>query len=108
MEQPASVQPDFPNGPAIKGKVYVFDTAFEQRVITMSEESWGDFGTSLMSLREIAKNQDNRIKELLAENAASARLLADAKDRLEAIRELRRKDVRPGVEALFHSPKERS
>jgi hypothetical protein len=103
LSQPVEVQPDFPNGPALKGKVYVFDNAFEQRVITMSEESWGDFGTSLMSLREIAKNQDNRIKELLAENAACVRLLADAKDRLEALREVRRAEKRPEIEAQINT-----
>ncbi len=106
MDKPASpavdIQPEFPNGPCIKGKVYVMDTPFEQRIIVMSEESWGDFGTMLQSLREIAKNQDNRIKELLAEAGARERILADTMSRLEALREVRRAEKRPEIEAQLN------
>lgn len=102
--QPVEIQPEWPAGPCIKGKVYVMDTPFSQRVIVMSEESWADFGTALASLREVAKHQDDRLKEVLAENSASARLLADAKDRLDSLRAVRRAEKRPEIEAQFNQP----
>ena len=108
MDKPASspveIQNDFPSGPCIKGKVYVMDTSVEQRIIVMSEESWGDFGTMLQSLREIAKNQDKRIKELLAEAGGRERVLADTMQRLDNLRAVRRAEKRPEVEADMNLP----
>lgn len=100
--QPVEIQPEWPTGPCIKNKVYVMDTPHDQRIIVMSEESWGEFGTLLQTLREVAKNQNQRILELVAESRASAVLLADAKERLEALRDVRRKEMRPEVEAQFN------
>jgi len=96
---PVDVQKEWPNGPAIKGKVYVMDTPFEQRVIIMAEDSWHDFSTSRESLRNIAAAQDKRIKELLAESGARERVLADTMSRLDALRAVRRAEKRVDVEA---------
>ncbi len=108
MDKPASppveVQKEWPNGPAIKGKVYVMDTPFTQRVIIMSEDSWGDFGTNLTSLRNIAAAQDKRIKELLAESGARERVLADTMSRLDALRAVRRAEKRIDIEADMNLP----
>jgi hypothetical protein len=96
---PVEIQPEWPNGPAIKGKVYVMDTPFDHRIIMMSEESWGEFGTRLESLRQIAKKQHDRIKELLAESEARERVLADTLSRLDALRDIRRAEKRADLEA---------
>ena len=108
MSEPASppveVLPEFPNGPAIDGKSYVFDTEHGQRIIAMSEESWIQFGTTLESLRHVAKNQDVRIKELLAENAAQNRVLADTMSRLNALREIRKAEKRKDLESQINIP----
>jgi len=106
--QPVEVLPEWPHGPAIKGKVYVMDTPFDHRIVMMSEESWGEFGTMLESLRAIAKNQDKRIKELLAEAGARERVLADTMSRLDALRDIRRAEKRADLEAELNPSKEPS
>lgn len=102
--QSVEIQAEFPNGPCIKDKVYVMDTAHDQRIIIMSEESWADFGTNLQSLRGIAAAQDKRIKELLAESGARERVLADTMQRLDNLRAVRRAEKRPEVEAGMNIP----
>jgi len=112
---PVEIQPDFPYGAPIKGKVYAMDHTYQigpleggdrhtVRIIVMSEESWGDFGTMLQSLREVAKNQDKRIKELLAEAGGRERVLADTMQRLDNLRAVRRAEKRPEVEADMNLP----
>lgn len=95
---PSPAEAEFPNGPAIKGKVYVMDTQYDQRVIVMSEESWGEFGTRSESMRQMLQKQDTRIKELLAENAIAKQMAADAATRLDNIRHVRRNEMRSRIE----------
>jgi hypothetical protein len=97
VEQPP-LQAEFPNGPAVKDKVYVMDTQFDQRIIVMSEGSWQDFATRQESMRQMLQKQDDRIKELLAENAVAKQVAADATTRLENIRHVRRNEMRSRIE----------
>jgi predicted dinucleotide-utilizing enzyme len=106
-EQSSQLAPDeFPNGAARHGKVYVMETAPEimnddgthQRIVVMSEQSWVEFGTQLETLRRVAKAQDEKIKELLGTVAARDILNAQAMDRLNALRDVRRKEKRAEIE----------
>ena len=108
MDKPASppveIQKEFPNGPCIQGKVYVMDTEHQQRIIIMSEESWGDFGTILQSLRQVAKNQNELITKLNVEASVRERMLVDAQTRLDNLRAVRRAEKRAEVEAELNLP----
>lgn len=94
---------DFPHGRAKKGKVYAMDhlpgTSEEGRIIIMSEDTWGDFGTQMETMRRVLKSQDDRIKELNADIAARDIRHAGMLDKLEVYRELRRKELKPLIEA---------
>jgi hypothetical protein len=102
MDQPQQPS-EFPNGPVVKGKFYVMDyspgTPHANRIIIMSEESWGDFGTTMESMRSILAKQNATIKELKADLAARDVLNADMLSRLEALRDVRRAERRPLIEA---------
>lgn len=95
----------WPNGPCKPGEVYVMDTLFNdietsksQRIIIMSETSWGKFGTDLELLRRTAKQQDQRIKELAGEVALARQAEAEMLDKLNAHREIRRREKRAELE----------
>ena len=75
------------------------------RIIIMSEESWGDFGTKMHTARELLKAQDKKIHAMIAENAARDRVNADLLQRLDALRAIRRAEKRPEVEAEMNLPK---
>lgn len=111
-----SVEPDFPYGAPIKGKVYVMDHNYRDgsledgtdhtvRIIVMSEESWGDFGTMMQTARNMLRAQDDKIKTMIAENAARDRVNADLLSRLDALRAIRRAEKRPEIEADLNLPK---
>jgi hypothetical protein len=116
-EAPAvEVEVDFPYGAPIKGKVYVMDhnyrtggledgTDHTVRIIVMSEESWGDFGTKMETARQILRAQDTKIRTMAAEGAARDRVNADLLSRLDALRAIRRAEKRPEVEADLNLPK---
>lgn len=97
------IEPEFPNGKTIKGKVYVMDSHGE-RIIIMSEESWGEFGTRQETMRRLLKAQDDKIKTMVAENAARDRVNADLLSRLDALRAIRRAEKRIDVEADMNLP----
>lgn len=108
-----SVEQDFPYGAPIKGKVYVMDhnwraggledgTDHSVRIIVMSEESWGDFGTMMQTMRNLLKAQDTKIKTMAAEGSARDRVNADLLSRLDALRAIRRAEKRPEVEAQMN------
>lgn len=100
-EQLQSSQPgpeEFPNGPAVRGRYYGMMSQHDQRIVVMSEESWNDFGTTLESYRRTAKTQDSRIKELVAQIAMEQGKVADAVDRLNALRDVRRSEKRAELE----------
>lgn len=105
--QSVEIQKEFPDGPCIKGKVYVMDAPWQQRIITMSEESWGEFGTRQETMRNLLAAQDKRIKELLAESAVQTRMHADTMSRLEALRTVRRAEKRPEIEADMNLPNQK-
>jgi hypothetical protein len=115
-QAPVEVEVDFPYGAPIKGKVYVMDhnyrtgsleegTDHTVRIIVMSEESWGDFGTKMETARQILKAQDQKIKTMIAEGNARDRVNADLLSRLDALRAIRRAEKRPEVEADLNLPK---
>jgi DNA-binding TFAR19-related protein (PDSD5 family) len=64
----------------------------------MSEETWTNFGSTLEAMRQMLAKQDNRIRELLAENAVSKLATSDAQTRLENIRFSRREEIRERIE----------
>lgn len=104
-EQSSPQTPEFPVGPCRHGKVYVMDTdgylnddGSVQRVVIMSEQSWNEFGTRLEQMRRIMASQDERIKELLATVAARDVLNAQAMERLNNLREVRRKELASRIE----------
>jgi len=68
------------------------------RVVILSEQDWNANGTRLASLRAIAKKQDERIKELVADVAARDLVNADALQRLNNLREIRRNEKRAEIE----------
>lgn len=94
----APAEGEFPDGPTVRGRYYMTDSPMGERIVIMSYETWGDFGTTLESLRRVAKAQDTRIKELLAAAAASDLAKADAEKRLEALRDIRREEKRKDIE----------
>lgn len=110
------VEADFPHGAPIKGKVYVMDHNYRLgdltnsegdrtvRIIVMSEESWGDFGTKMELARRVLKAQDDKIKQMIAENGARDKVNADLLSRLEALRAIRRAEKRPEVEKDLNLP----
>ena len=98
MDQAPSAASEFPNGPALQGKVYVMDTQYDQKVIIMSQGSWEQFATAQESMRNMLQKQDTRIKELLAENAVAKDVASDATTRLENIRHARREEMRARIE----------
>jgi hypothetical protein len=106
---PVEVQPDFPVGAPIKGKVYVMDHTYAPdqkcRIIVMSEDSWGDFGTKFEMARRVLKAQDDKIKTMIAEGNARERVNADLLSRLDALRAIRRAEKRPEIEADLNLPK---
>ena len=90
--------PQFPEGPAILGNVYVMDTSHGQHIVAMLYETWVNFGTNLEAMRQMLGKQDARIKELVAENALSKQVATDAMTRLENIRHVRRNELRERIE----------
>lgn len=105
--KPVQILPDFPEGPPIKGRVYAMDHMYGEsttRIIVMSEESWGDFGTKMEMARRMLQAQDGKLKEMIAENAARDRVNADLLSRLEALRAVRRAEKRIDIEADINTP----
>lgn len=101
---------EFPNGKATLGKVYVMDTSYKNeddsphRIIVMSEQSWGQFGTTMESMRQIMLSQDKRVRELIADVAARDIRVADTLSRLDALRDARRAEKRAEIEGDLITP----
>lgn len=97
--QPSS-QPDkpvFPDVPAVDGEFYGILMRDGQRIVSMTEQTWNNFGTTLESLRRVAAAQDQRIKELLAQVVSEQATRADMLDRLNALRDVRRAEKRADI-----------
>lgn len=102
MSNPVEIVPEFPQGPPLKGKVYSFDHNHQDgqvRIIVMSEESWGTFGTKMEEMRKILRAQDQKIRDMAAEGNARERVNADLLSRLDALRAVRRAEKRIDIEA---------
>ena len=105
MDEPSpvstpQVKPEFPNGDCVKGRVYQLANpvnAFQQ-VVVMSLETYIDTGTLIQSLRGVARDQDKRIKELLAGEQVWAARVAEIQNRLDNLRAVRRSELRPEIE----------
>jgi hypothetical protein len=70
----------------------------------MSEESWGQFGTMMETMRNVLKAQDDKIKTMHSEGQARDRVNADLLSRLDALRAIRRAEKRIDVEADMNLP----
>jgi hypothetical protein len=64
----------------------------------MTTETFRTYGTQLEGYRQTCKKQDARIKELLGANAVLARECADVKERLQNLRDARRREKRAELE----------
>lgn len=99
--QPPSTQAEFPNGNALDDRVYQMANPANplQQLVIMSMETYVKQGTLIQSLRQMARNQDNRIKELLGENKVLVDMNARTQTKLDNLRAVRRAEKRPEVEA---------
>ena len=79
------------------GEVYGIQDG-ELDFVVQLKSTWLKVGTYIQSLRNIAKNQDRRIKELLAQNEELNKTNTDLADRLDALRTNHRKLVAARVE----------
>lgn len=97
-DQPEIQEPEFPNGPCRRGRVYsVLLAEGAPRTVVMSLETWGDHGTNLESLRAIARKQNEELVRVKAE-------LTDAMTRLNNLRAVRREEKRVELEPFFINP----
>jgi hypothetical protein len=103
---PPSTPNEFPNGNAKDDIVYQMANPANplQQLCIMSMETYMKNGTLIQSLRSVGIAQDKRIKELLAQYDVSQRLLADAVERLENLRAVRRGEIREMVESQMNLP----
>lgn len=91
----------WPAVPAQRGAYYIMQDPFHKdggQLAIMSLDTFRDYGTSLEAFRQTCQKQDKRIHELLGAQQALARQLADAKDRLDALRDVRRREQRAEME----------
>jgi hypothetical protein len=69
-----------------------------QLLTFMTVETWRQYGTQMQQLLQTSRRQDERIKELLGENAVLVKRTADAESRLSAMRDIRRREKRAELE----------
>lgn len=74
------------------------------RMVAMTEHTWTQHGTITEALRRTAKDQDARIKELLADLATAQHRAAEADVRLSNLRDVRRKEKRAELEQGLITP----
>lgn len=110
MEQPqpqlvnAPTEPAWPDAACKRGLVYSSTSPYlnedgsVHEIVVMDMRSWVDFGTMQESLRQVARKQDARIKELMGVVASRDIALADVTNRLENLREARRNEKRADIE----------
>ena len=103
---PPTTPNEFPNGNAIDERVYQMANPANplQQLAIMSMETYMKTGTLIQGLRQVASQQDRRIKELLNTVTITQMQLKDSVDRLEALRDVRRAEKRPEVEAQLGLP----
>jgi hypothetical protein len=103
---PPATAAEFPNGNALDDRVYQMANPANplQQLVIMSKECYMKQGTLIQSLRNVARNQDRRLKEVLNQLTACQAQLADAEDRLNNLRTVRRNEMRPIVESSLDLP----
>lgn len=86
----------WPTTRAERGKYYLLPDPVHagDKLVVMSYDTWADFGTQLEIARRAGVNLDKQVKELVGEKHILAMQASDFKSRLEAIREVRRKEKR--------------
>lgn len=103
-EPPRPVLPDIPGPQMLPGKYYDCLSPVGESAVIMLQETWVQYGTHMESMRQMLANQDRRIKELLKEDIIKTAALADVTTRLTNLREVRRNETRPEIEAMFENP----
>lgn len=89
----------WPLAPALLNMVYGFtDPTHNQEMVGMLKVTFLQHGTMMEGMRRTCQQQDARIRELIAELAVRDHQLADAKTRLENLREVRRVEKRAELE----------
>lgn len=80
-------------------QVYGFtDPTWGVEMVAMMKETFLQHGTMIESLRRICKEQDARIRSLLADVAVRDQRLGDAMERLNNLRDVRRREKRAELE----------
>jgi hypothetical protein len=90
---------EFPNGNAKDGNYYQMANPASplQQIVICSMETYMQMGTMIQGLRQVAQNQDKRIHELLNQLAVAQSQMRDGQERLENLRDTRRREKRPEV-----------
>lgn len=103
---PPATASEFPNGNARDGVAYQMANPANplQQLVIQSMESYMQTGTLIQTLRNVAKDQDKRITELLNTVAVTQMQLKETVERLQNLRNARRAEKRPEVEAQLDLP----
>jgi lipopolysaccharide biosynthesis regulator YciM len=104
--KPPATEAEFPNGNMVDDKVYQMANPANplQQMAMMSMETFMKSGTLIQSLRNVAKSQDKRLKELLNQLSVCQSQLKDAQERLENLRKVRKAEKRGEVEEMLDLP----
>jgi hypothetical protein len=86
------------NPPVEDGKSYRSKDPYGTDIVLFTFKTWTDIGADMESLRQIARNQDKRIKELLKQNADLKTVNDDLAERLDNLRRNHRLLVAKGVQ----------
>jgi hypothetical protein len=99
--KPPSTPAEFPNGNAKDGNCYQMANPASplQQLVIQSMETYMQTGTMIQGLRSVAKSQDKRIHELLNQLGVCQDQLREAQDRLDNLRDTRRREKRPEIES---------
>ena len=106
VETPADPSQSWPFQPARPGIYYTtIDPGHpEDQLVVMLMETFQMFGTELAQYKKTARAQDLRIKELLGAQSVLAQRAAELEDRLQAIRDVRRREKRAEMEDGLITP----
>lgn len=97
--KPPSTPNEFPNGNCQDNKYYQMANPASplQQIVVTSMETYMQTGTLIQSLRQVAQSQDKRIHELLNQLAVAHSQMKDGQERLDNLRDTRRREKRPEV-----------
>jgi len=95
----------WPNAQPEDMQAYGFDCPNTgAKMVALTVHTWTVMGTHTEALRRTAKSQDARIKELLGELAVAQHAAVDAEQRLNNVREVRRREKRAELEQGLITP----